>query len=155
MSNTVRQFPVEQAANGNTSPGVDAYCAFLESVTPDSLLQLRNLVAEDVHFRDPFNDVTGIDKMLAIFDDMFETIGPCTFDIHERTGDAGHCFITWTLTGTLFGKPWRADGASELRFTDQGLLSEHIDYWDAAQGVYEYFPILGRILRMLRRRLAT
>jgi steroid delta-isomerase len=155
MSNKVRQFPKGEPVAGETPPGAEAYCAFLETVTPETLPNLRSLMTGDVHFRDPFNDVNGADKMIAIFEDMFDSIGPCTFKIHERTGDAQHCFITWTLTGTLFGKPWRADGASELRFDATGLLREHIDYWDAAQGVYEHFPVLGPILRMLRRRLAT
>lgn len=155
MSNNVHNLDLAAPANANAGQGVQAYCDFLEAVTPENLHRLRNLAARQVHFRDPFNGVNGVDEMIAIFEDMFKTVGPCTFKIHGRTGGNSHCFITWTLTGVLFGKPWSVDGASELRFDDDGLLSSHIDFWDAAQGVYEHFPVIGGILKMLRRRLST
>jgi len=31
----------------------------------------------------------------------------------------------------------------------------HRDYWDAAQELYEKFPVIGWVLRHLRKRLAS
>jgi hypothetical protein len=30
---------------------------------------------------------------------------------------------------------------------------EHIDYWDAAEQIYERLPVLGNVLRPIRERL--
>jgi len=36
-----------------------------------------------------------------------------------------------------------------------GKVVEHIDYWDAAEQVYERLPLLGPILRRVRQRLGS
>ena len=52
---------------------------------------------------------------------------------------------------------WRADqpqcirGGSLLRFDAQGLVQEHRDYWDTAEELYEKLPVLGVLMRGLRR----
>lgn len=140
----------------NTAPstrGPDAYCTFLENVTAETLEGLYDLVTPDVRFVDPFNDVSGAQAMYAILADMFEKAGPCTFDITERKGDPDAFFIAWALQGTLFGKPWRVEGTSLIRFDDTGRVIAHHDFWDAASGLYEHMPILGRVLRSLRHRI--
>ena len=53
----------------------DAYQLYMETLTPASLADLSTYVTEDVRFKDPFNDVQGIENMRAIFAHMFETIG--------------------------------------------------------------------------------
>jgi hypothetical protein len=46
------------------------------------------------------------------------------------------------------------EGVSEVRFDAAELVVEHVDYWDPAAAVYERLPLLGGVLRGLRRRLA-
>lgn len=134
-------------------PGFSAYCALLENLTADTLDQLDTCVHADVHFKDPFNDVHGIEHMRAILADMFDHVSGLRFKIHERIGEEPKAVITWTLSGTLRGEPWAVDGASYLTFDPSGLLTSHIDYWDAASGLYERFPVIGWLLRAIRRRL--
>ena len=45
------------------------------------------------------------------------------------------------------------DGMSEIMFNDQGLIMSHIDYWDAAEHVYEHVPLLSSIIRFVKRKL--
>ena len=42
-------------------------------------------------------------------------------------------------------------GASHLLFNAQGLVSLHRDYWDAAEELYEKLPLLGSLMRALKR----
>jgi hypothetical protein len=42
-----------------------------------------------------------------------------------------------------------------VQFDPDGRVAEHIDYWDPAGQVYETIPILGLLMRALRRRLAA
>ena len=51
------------------------------------------------------------------------------------------------------GNSWQAIvGATRLRFDAQGRVAEHRDYWDAAQELYEKLPLIGSVLRAIRRR---
>ena len=81
------------------------YARFMGTLTPDSLPGLRELVAPDVTFHDPFNQVVGADRMEAIFAEMFETMGAVRFEIldhalNDRTG-----FLHWRLHSQLRGAP--------------------------------------------------
>ena len=42
---------------------------------------------------------------------------------------------------------------SHLRFAADGRIAYHRDYWDAAEEVYEKVPLLGGLLRRIKRRL--
>jgi hypothetical protein len=43
-------------------------------------------------------------------------------------------------------------GASRLVFSAQGLVTLHRDYWDAAEELYEKLPLVGGLMRWLKRR---
>lgn len=131
------------------------YCLFLEQLDVRSLDRLPDYVRADVRFKDPFNDVTGIEAMQAVFADLFKHLDDVVFTVRACMPDGPKALIAWTLSGTLEGGPWTVDGASELRFDADGLLAEHIDHWDAASGLYERFPVIGALLRFLRRRLRS
>ncbi len=133
--------------------GLDAYCDYLEGLTRKSVSNLTRHVAPDVHFKDPFNDVRGADAMRLIFDDMFEHVQDLSFRIHHRMEDGQAAVIVWTLAGRIMDRDWSVDGASVLKFDENGLLSEHVDHWDAAAGLYEKMPGVGWFVRRIRKRL--
>ena len=43
-------------------------------------------------------------------------------------------------------------GASQLVFDAQGRVVLHRDYWDAAEELYEKLPVVGSLMRWLKRR---
>ena len=133
--------------------GSSAYCAYLERVQSDTLSELDQYVHQDVRFKDPFNDVRGIEAMRTIFAELAETIRDIKLTVNRRFGNDPDVMILWTLSGTLRNKAWTLDGASHLTFDEDGRLTSHFDYWDAASGFYECFPIIGWALRAMRRRL--
>ena len=47
----------------------------------------------------------------------------------------------------------RIHGSSHLRFAHDGRVAYHRDYWDAAEELYETLPLLGSLLRWIKRRL--
>ena len=53
------------------------------------------------------------------------------------------------------GKPWKVEGLTEVKFGEDGRVSLHIEHWDAARQLYEHFPLIGPLLRHLRRRIAS
>ena len=42
---------------------------------------------------------------------------------------------------------------SEVIFNEQGMVIEHIDYWDSGEQFYEKIPIIGGLLRIIKNRL--
>jgi steroid Delta-isomerase len=133
----------------------ERYLSYLETLTPEKLVSLPNYVTDDVRFKDPFNDVTGIDAMRRVFDHMFRNVKDIRFSVRHVLGDQDYCLMTWRFQGMLRGKPWAFDGTSMIRFAPDGRVAEHIDYWDAASEFYQRLPVIGPMISWVRRRLAV
>ncbi|MFA7624772.1 MAG: nuclear transport factor 2 family protein [Pusillimonas sp.] len=133
--------------------------AFYEGLTPATLDQISQYYAADARFKDPFNDVTGVIAIRAIFQHMFDTLENPRFVVHGFTGDAAQSFLTWTLYfHTRSGKQvrgWEIHGATHVQWDAGGRVAVHRDYWDVAEELYEKIPVLGGLMRILKRRMAT
>ena len=133
------------------------YAAFFERITPETIEDVRALVTEDVRFKDPFNDVRGIEKLLKILVKMFDDADDISFKMREQAGDGHVYFLRWHFTcrpkSRFLGGEWHVDGISVISLTETGLIEEHVDYWDAAEQLYEKLPLLGGLLRLVKRPL--
>jgi limonene-1,2-epoxide hydrolase len=133
---------------------VERYAQFMGSLSQETLPQIAQHVANDVLFRDPFNEVVGIEKMQKIFAHMYETMGDVRFDILHHAMDGKTGLLHWRVAATLRGKPWEFEGMTKVEFNEDGLVVSHLDYWDAARDFYERFPIIGWSLKAIRRKIA-
>ena len=133
--------------------GADAYVAFFENLTPESLAALRDVVADDVRFTDPFNETTGIEAMRAIFEKMFRDVAEPKFKVSRVAFDGDVCLLKWTFAGRSRLGVLSIDGMSTLQFNDRGRVAEHVDYWDASAPIFERLPLIGRLIGFIRKRL--
>lgn len=140
----------------STTPteSAERYRYFLETLSPEKLGALGTHVAEDVRFKDPFNDVRGIDAMRRVFRHMFENVSDIRFIVRHLAVSGETCFMDWSFTGNLGGGPWSFDGASVITFDAEGKVVSHVDHWDAATAFYERLPLIGWLLARIRGRLA-
>lgn len=129
------------------------YADFYASLSPGSLPGLAELVAPGIHFRDPFNDLRGAAAYRRVFEHMFATVAAPRFTILHcaLAGDTG--YIKWRFDGSLRGRAFELVGISEVRMSADGKVVEHIDHWDAAGGFYEKIPLVGAMLRAIKRRV--
>lgn len=131
---------------------------FYEAIDPATLdLQLAAVYAPDAHFKDPFNEVQGIAAIARIFAHMFHQVNEPGFRVVTGVQQGNDAFVTWEFRFRM--KRYSTEvqcirGASHLVFDDQGLVSLHRDYWDAAEELYEKLPILGALMKMLKRAAA-
>lgn len=137
---------------------IGGYIRFFETLSPESLVRLPALVTNDVLFRDPFNDVRGIDLMRRVFERMFADVADPRFVVSAVACEGDIAFLRWRFTGRTRGSaggPLSLEGVSEIHLAENGRVSAHIDHWDAARQLYERLPLLGWVLRRVRRRLAA
>jgi steroid delta-isomerase len=134
---------------------VERYIEAFEGLRPDTLDALLVLFDDQARFVDPFNDVRGQSAIRAVFSHMFEQCERPRFRVNEQLGDAGVWYLHWTFTFGRSGHERRIVGVSRVVFGPDGRVREHIDFWDPARQIYESIPLLGRLLRALRRRLGS
>lgn len=126
-----------------------------ERLAPDRLDALLALYADDARFKDPFNDVRGLAAIRRIFEHMFRSLDAPRFEVTEALVQDDQCFLTWNFHFRM--KRFDRDeqcihGGSHLRFGADGRIVLHRDYWDAAEELYEKLPLLGGLMRWLKRR---
>jgi hypothetical protein len=138
---------------------VDEVLAYFENLSPQSLSQLDRYYASQARFKDPFNDVTGLKEITRIFAHMFVSLIEPRFVITERVSQGMQCFVTWEFRFEFRGFHKHQEqvilGASHLVFDADGLVVLHRDYWDAAEELYEKLPVVGSLMRWLKRRANT
>jgi ketosteroid isomerase-like protein len=136
-------------------PRVVRLTAWYEGLTVDSLRTTDQLYRPDARFKDPFNDVAGAAAIRRIFEHMFATLKAPRFTVVDSICDAQACLLIWDFEFRRSGgAAMRVRGASHIEFADDGRVARHRDYWDPAEELYEKLPVLGALMRWLRRRLA-
>ena len=131
---------------------------FFEGLQPADLARLAAVYADDARFRDPFNEVQGLPAIRRIFEHMFATLEGPRFVILDVVVQDSQCFLTWDFRfrQKRMGPGEQCiHGGSHLRFAPDGRVQHHRDYWDAAEELYEKLPLVGGLMRWLRRRAGS
>ena len=129
---------------------------FFETLTPQSIPALGYLYDAQARFKDPFNDVQGLGAVEKIFEHMFVALISPRFVVTGRVVQGSQCFLTWEFR--FFFRNFKQGteqvilGASHLVFSEQGRVTLHRDYWDAAEELYEKLPLVGLLMRWLKKR---
>jgi steroid delta-isomerase len=138
---------------------VDRIVALFEGFTRADVQRLDAYYRPDAWFKDPFNEVRGLQGVQRIFAHMFDALEAPRFVITARVVQGGECFLAWEFRfrfrGFRAGQQQLVRGGSHLQLADDGRIAWHRDYWDAAEEVYEKLPVLGTLLRWLKRRAAS
>jgi len=148
--------PLYDATPAAQAATVDAVVQWFEHLTPASVQHVSRYYAADARFKDPFNDVRGVPAIEAIFVHMFEALVAPRFVVTGRVAQGDQCFLTWEFRFGFRnfhqGREQVILGASHLVFDATGKVQLHRDYWDAAEELYEKLPLVGGLMRWLKRR---
>jgi steroid delta-isomerase len=136
-------------------PRVQRIIEVFEHLQPADLDCLAELYSADARFKDPFNEVQGVPAIQRVFRHMFVALREPRFVIRDAVCDGDQCFLSWDFLFRM--RRFRSDelsirGGSHLRLAADGRISEHRDYWDAAEEFYEKLPAIGALMRWLKRR---
>ena len=137
-------------------PRIAAIVGLFEQLSPERLPQLAQIYTETARFKDPFNEVQGVAAIHAIFEHMFRTLDAPRFIVHDTVLQGTQCFLTWDFVFSLKGRhlpPMVVRGSSHLKLAEDGRIVDHRDYWDVAEELYEKLPVLGALMRWLKRRV--
>ena len=138
-----------------TSLRIQNVIAQFESLSPQSVNQLTNLYASDAAFKDPFNEVRGHNAIKHIFLHMFNQVNNPRFVIKSVLENDQHASLTWEFEFQFKSSLNQSElikGCTWFTFNQQDLIIEHRDYWDAAEELYEKLPLIGGLMRWLKKR---
>ena len=129
---------------------------FFETLSPQSVSQLHTLYDAQAKFKDPFNEVQGLPEIERIFRHMYVALDQPHFVVTGQVVDGAQAFLTWEFRFRFKRFDTTTEqvirGGSHLVLAADGRISDHRDYWDAAEELYEKLPVVGRLMRWLKRR---
>ncbi|MDC8770330.1 nuclear transport factor 2 family protein [Roseateles albus] len=142
-------------AEAPPDPRAAAAIRFFEQLSADDVQWMGRHYTEQAFFKDPFNEVRDLIGVQRIFAHMFEALDAPRFEVLDCLVQNQQCFLTWDFSFRLKGQTQQRHihGSSHLRFAADGRIAYHRDYWDAAEEFYEKLPLLGGLLRLIKRRL--
>lgn len=139
---------------------LQAVVHFFEHLQPTDVQRIAELYTADAQFKDPFNEVQGTTAIAHIFTHMFDALESPRFVITQHVLQGTQAFVTWDF---LFAMPRMNDGQTQtIRGATHFVFREdagvwrvalHRDYWDAAEELYERLPVIGGLMRWLKRRV--
>jgi steroid delta-isomerase len=135
---------------------VDNIVVFFETLTPHSVALLGQLYTDDAYFKDPFNEVRGLSAVQGVYSHMYRALENPRFVITARVVQADQCFLSWDFKFRFKSFDRQTEqtvrGGSHLLLAEDGRIRSHRDYWDVAEELYEKLPVLGSLMRWLKRR---
>lgn len=135
---------------------VEKIVGFFETLAPQNVERFGEFYTEEAFFKDPFNEVRGLDEVQRIFQHMFVALQEPRFVITARVVEGDQCFLSWDFHFRF--KRFNPEvnqiirGATHLRLAPDGRIRFHRDYWDAAEELYEKLPVVGGLMRWLKKR---
>ena len=138
---------------------IAAIVQFFETLSPLQLERLGDLYTADARFKDPFNAVQGVAPIAQIFHHMYASLDSPHFIVTGQVTEGNQCFLTWQFKFGFKnyhkGIEQSISGASHLVLAPDGRIQAHRDYWDAAEELYEKLPVVGGLMRWLKKRANT
>jgi hypothetical protein len=148
-----------EAGSVEERQALDRFTAFFSSFAADRIERLlESTYADDVWFDDTLKTVRGRPALAEYLRESAAAVSDCRVTVEDRTRtEAGEYLVRWKMM-IRFRRLRRgiatwSVGVSHLRFDAQGRVVYHQDYWNAADGLYQHVPLLGLLIRAVKRRL--
>lgn len=132
---------------------LQALVDWYQALTPQSLARLDEFYTVDAYFKDPFQEFRSRALLRRVYEHMFATLEQPRFEITGTVCEGDQAFLIWNMRFRSGGRAMTLHGSTHLAFAPDGRVCRHRDYWDAAEELYEKLPVIGWLLRQLKKKL--
>lgn len=134
---------------------LDRFVKIYGELSTDNLELLADIYHDDIVFKDPMHKLHGFKELSEYFENLYTNLISCDFTINEIVLDGNTAGIYWHMCyqhpKLNSGNKIDVMGHSKLIGQDDKVIY-HQDYIDLGAMLYEHLPVLGRIIKWLKRR---
>lgn len=132
--------------------------AFFSDMTPTRVAsQIAEVYAANAILHDTLVTHVGLETIRPYFLKTAERAAGVHVVVDQVLAEDFDYYIRWTMdiTWSAFqkGKTTRSVGMSQLRFDGAGRVVLHHDFWDSTSGFFQYLPVIGPLLRWIKRKV--
>lgn len=145
---------------------IERFCKIYTDLCEVSSDDLATIYGENVVFVDPITTHRGLKEVQRYFANLLTQAQSCKFDIATiaqcsdmKRSDPEAPFthvVNWTMTLTLKKgqKVITLDGTTQLK-VENDIITYHKDYYDLGEMVYEHIPVLGFIIKKIKKSMSS
>ena len=112
-------------------------------------------------FDDPLGTIEGRSEMIKYYLNLYQNVVDIKFDFKDSTKNNSNSYMfSWVMylkTKSLkSGEEIKLEGVSHLKFDPKtNLVIYHRDYFDMGAFIYEHIPLVGSLIRYIKRKLSS
>ena len=130
---------------------------FYQQLDKNSAKQLSSLYHPDITLIDPVSTYSGLPALEQYFAALLSNTGSCGFNIDAINHLGDRAFVSWQMNFThpklSAGDPIKVEGISHILIKNNKIVYQR-DYYDLGSMLYEHLPIIGYLVRYLKRKIA-
>ena len=132
---------------------------FFHQLNKDTMHLVDEFYDKDALFQDPIVELNSAASIKKYYGNMYKNVDEIQFTFTDEIIDRSKTTLAWKmiLKAKNFNnnEPVVVDGVSIIRFGGkEGKAIYHRDYFDMGAFVYEGLPVIGRIIRFAKSRMA-
>lgn len=136
---------------------VEQFKSVYQQLNKDNVASLAEIYQPEMTFIDPFHHVQGLPAFQDYIANLYANVTDCRFQFGQPQGDLQLMYVDWQMQfihpRLAGGQAISVPGVSQLQWQD-GKVLKHRDFFDGGAVLYEHVPVLGQVIRLLKRRMA-
>lgn len=135
------------------------FTEFLKNVGTKSYIEehTEKVYAPGAYLNDTLATHSGPEEIKKYFLQTADTMTSFELAINDTIRSGSDYYIKWTMVFAApklsGGKPIHSVGISQVRFTKNGKVAFHQDFWDSGQNIYGQIPVIGGMIGIVQKRL--
>lgn len=133
---------------------IKKFTGYFEKIGQLEIDFLDDVYAENVVFQDPLHRLNGLAEVKTYFAKLNGNLGMGQFHFMEVDVLDSKAYLRWVMDVRL-KKPKsriRLEGMSVLYFEER--ITQQKDFFDLGAMIYENIPVLGRLIRGIKKKIA-
>lgn len=126
-----------------------------ERLNKDTTDSLNTIYSDNLQFIDPFHELNGLDEFKKYCKKLYANVSHCKFDFQTSITEGNQGFINWEMTiehpKLNKGKRFIVPGVTHFKFNEK--IYYHRDYFDGGKLLYENIPLVGGVIRSIKKRM--
>ncbi|KEY59743.1 nuclear transport factor 2 family protein [Serratia sp. DD3] len=140
-----------------TTPSVISKCLdFYSELNSEKIALLPLIYHPQIELVDPLGQHTGIAAVEAYFRSLLTRTAHCRFSIDTYFSQDQQTCLNWIMSYSHpkleKGRTLELEGCSILRVQDDKIIWQR-DYYDMGAMLYEHIPLLGPVIKQLKKRV--
>ena len=141
----------------NTDKKIELIKKAFNGLNKNNLSILNDFYAENIDFTDPIGNIKGLNNLKKYYAHAYENVISINFNFQQINSQNDYYFAKWTMKlqvkGLNANAPYDVEGFSVIKFNGLEKVDYHRDYLDLGSMVYENIPLLGKAIKLIKKKL--